>query len=158
MSQVDLSKLADSPLFKGIEGKEIELLSSLFTQSQIPAEKTIFIENMPGESLYIIMQGSVKISQMLAEVNEQEVMTLGAGDTFGEMAVIDEGSRTVTAQITEDALLYSLNRNNFNKLVSDNPQLALQLTLNIVKIFNMRIRSAKEDYRTMLIASLSRKG
>ena len=89
MSQVDLSKLADSPLFKGIEGKEIELLSSLFTQSQIPAEKTIFIENMPGESLYIIMQGSVKISQMLAEVNEQEVMTLGAGDTFGEMAVID---------------------------------------------------------------------
>ena len=64
----------------------------------------------------------------------------------------------MTAQITEDALLYSLNRNNFNKLVSDNPQLALQLTLNIVKIFNMRIRSAKEDYRTMLIASLSRKG
>ena len=157
MSQVDLSKLADSPLFKGIEGKEIELLSSLFTQSQIPAGKTIFIENMPGESLYIIMQGSVKISQMLAEVNEQEVMTLGTGDTFGEMAVIDEGSRTVTAQITEDALFYSLNRNNFNKLVSDNPQLALQLTLNIVKIFNARIRSAKEDYRTMLIASLSRK-
>ena len=157
MSQVDLSKFADSQLFKGIGGKELKLLSSIFTQSQVAEGKTLFIENMPGEALYIVVQGSVKISQMLAEVKEQELMTLGAGDVFGELAVIDDGNRTVTAQITEDALLYSLNRDNFNTLMCDEPQLALQLTLNIVKIFSARIRSAKEDYRTMLVASLSNK-
>jgi len=99
MSQVDLSEFAESQLFKGIEGKELKLLSSIFTQSQVAEGKTLFIENMPGEALYIIVQGSVKISQMLAEVKEQELMTLGAGDVFGELAVIDDGNRTVTAQI-----------------------------------------------------------
>jgi len=158
MSQVNFSELTDSLLFKGIATKEIEYLSSIFTLSQVPEGKTVFIENMPGESLYLIKQGTVQISQMLAEVDEQDLVTLGAGDLFGEMAVIDGGNRTVTAKITKNAVLYSLNRKDFNTLVSENPRLGLQLTLNIVRIFSAKIRSTKKDYRTMLTASLARQG
>ena len=157
MSQVDLSKIADSPLFKGIAKKELELLSTIFTRSQVPEGKTVFIENMPGEALYLVVQGTVNISQMLAEVDEQGLITLGVGDVFGEMAVIDGGARSATARITKNAVLYSLNRNNFNALVSEKPRLGLQLTLNIVRIFSAKIRSAKKDYRAMLTASLPRK-
>lgn len=158
MSQENFSKLTDSLLFKGMATKEIEYLRSLFTLSQVPEGKTVFIENMPGESLYLIKQGMVQISQMLAEVDEQDMVALGAGDVFGEMAVIDGGNRRVTARITKDAVLYSLNRKNFNTLVSEKPRLGLQLTLNIVRIFSARIRSATKDYRTMLTASLARQG
>ncbi|MDX2481602.1 MAG: cyclic nucleotide-binding domain-containing protein [Desulfuromusa sp.] len=158
MSQENFSKLTDSLLFKGMATKEIEYLRSLFTLSQVPQGKTVFIENMPGESLYLIKQGMVQISQMLAEVDEQDMVALGAGDVFGEMAVIDGGNRRVTARITKDAVLYSLNRKNFNTLVSEKPRLGLQLTLNIVRIFSARIRSATKDYRSMLTASLARQG
>ncbi|MFK5927434.1 MAG: cyclic nucleotide-binding domain-containing protein [Desulfuromusa sp.] len=157
MSPVDFSDLTNSPLFKGMATKEIEYLSSIFTMSQIPEGKTVFIENMPGESLYLIKQGTVKISQMLAEVDEQDLMTLDAGDLFGEMAVIDGGNRSVTARIAKNAILYSLNRKDFNALVSEKTRLGLQLTLNIVRIFSARMRHAKKDYRTMLTASLARK-
>ena len=156
MSQINFSKLDDSLLFKGMAAREIEYLSSIFTLSQIREGKTVFIENMPGESLYLIKQGTVQISQMLAEVNEQELLTLGAGDIFGEMAVIDGGERSATARITKNTILYSLSRKDFNSLVSEQPRLGLQLTLNIVRIFSARIRSAKDDYRAMLIASLNR--
>jgi len=154
MSKVNFSKQSDSPLFKDLADKEIESLSSIFTCSQVPEGKTVFIENMPGEALYLIAQGTVQISQMLAEVDEQELTTLEAGDIFGEMAVIDGESRLVTARITKDATLYSLNRKNFTKLTSENPRLGQQLTLNIARIFSAKIRSAKKDYRALLTASL----
>ncbi len=154
MSQVDFSQQSDSPLFKDLANKDIEYLSSVFTCSQVAEGKTVFIENMPGEALYLIGQGTVQISQMLAEVDEQELTTLGVGDIFGEMSVIDGESRLVTARITADATLYSLNRKNFTKLTSENPRLGQQLTLNIARIFSAKIRRAKKDYRTMLTASL----
>ncbi len=156
MSQVDFSGLEKSPLFKGMATKEVEYLNSIFKLIQVPAGKTVFIENMPGESLYLVKQGAVKISQMLAEVDEQDLISLGAGDVFGEMAIIDGGDRSATARIAKNAVLYSLSREDFNILVSEKPRLGLQLTLNIVRIFSGRIRSAKNAYRTMLTASLPR--
>ena len=158
MSHVDSSKLLSSPLFTGLARQEIEYLCSIFTWTQISKGKTVFIENMPGESLYIINQGAVQISQMLAEVEEQTLISLEPGDVFGEMAVIDGGSRLATARIVEDAVLYSLNRKSFNTLASEKPRLGLQLTLNIVRIFSGKIRGAKKDYCTMLSDSLPRKG
>ena len=157
MSQVNFTDLTSSPVFAGMAATEIGYLSSIFTINQLQAGKTVFVENMPGESLYLIKQGRVKISQMLAEVDEVDLITLGTGDVFGEMAVIDGGHRVVRASIEKDAILYCLNRKSFNALVSEKPRLGLQLTLNIVRIFSARIRHAKNDYRTMLTASLARK-
>ena len=156
MSQVKLTDLKSSPLFVGMAEKEIEYLSAIFTPNQIPEGRTVFIENMPGESLYLVKQGTVQISQMLAEVDEQDMIALGAGDVFGEMAVIDGGNRSATARIVKNAVLYSFNRKTFNTLVSEKPRLGLQLTLNIVRIFSARIRSAKKDYQAMLTVSLNR--
>lgn len=156
MSQVNFSDLKSSSLFHGMAAKEIEYLSSIFTPNQIPEGRTVFIENMPGESLYLVKQGNVQISQMLAEVDEQNLVLLGAGDVFGEMAVIDGGNRSATARIVKNTVLYSLNRKAFNTLVSEKPRLGLQLTLNIVRVFSDRIRSAKKNYQAMLTASLNR--
>jgi len=157
MSQVNFTGLTSCPLFAGMAAKEIEYLSSIFTVIQLQEGKTVFVENMPGESLYLVRQGSVKISQMLAEVDEVDLMTLGTGDVFGEMAVIDGGHRVTRASIEKNAILYCLNRRNFNTLISEKTGLGLQLTLNIVRIFSARIRNAKKDYRTMLAVSLARK-
>ena len=153
---MNFSDLKNSPLFNGMAVKEIEYLSSIFTPNQIPEGRTVFIENMPGESLYLVKQGTVQISQMLAEVDEQDMIALGAGDVFGEMAVIDGGNRSATARIVKNAVLYSLNRKTFNTLVSENPRLGLQLTLNISRIFSERIRNVKRDYHKMLTVSLGR--
>ncbi len=156
MSRVDFSDLAGSHLFKGMATKEIEYLGSIFNQVKVAEGKTVFIENMPGESLYLVHQGAVQISQLLAEVDENNLIVLGSGDVFGEMAVIDGGNRSVTARASKNTLLYSFKRQDFNRLVSEKPRLGLQLTLNIVRIFSAKIRSAKKEYRAMLLTSLNR--
>lgn len=157
MSPVDFSDLSTSPLFKGLAAKEIQNLSSVFTVKNIAEGKTVFIENMAGETLYLIKSGTVQISQMLAETDEQTMAVLGAGDIFGELAIIDEGPRASTARIAEDAVLYCLERKVFNALTGEKPRLGLQIALNIMKVFTSKMRKAKKDYRTMLLTTLSRK-
>lgn len=156
MSEVSLSDLQESSLFKGLSEAEIKALEKIFTPRRIAEGKTIFIENMPGESLYLIKQGTVKISRMLAEGDEQVLIVLGAEDVFGEMAVLDGGKRSATARIAEEAILYGLSRSDFEKLGQQNPRLGLKFALNIIRIFSGRIRNSQKDYRTMLLASLNR--
>ena len=156
MSEIDLSSLHDSPLFFGMSGSEIKHLEGIFSARTIPEGKTIFIENMPGESLYLIKQGTVKISRMLAEGEEQVLIVLGPDEVFGEMAVLDGGKRSATARIAEDAILFGLTRTDFERLAEQNPKLGLKLTLNIVRIFSGRVRDSQKDYRAMLLASLNK--
>ncbi len=157
MSQVCLDGLADSPLFKGMNKDDIGNLEKIFSVRRIAEGKTIFIENMPGESLYLIKQGTVRISRMLAEGDEQVLIVLGPDDVFGEMAVLDGGKRSATARIAEDAVLYGLTRKDFETLAHADPKLGLAFALNIVRIFSSRVRNSQKDYRAMLLASLNRK-
>lgn len=157
MSTVNLGDLKDSPLFKGLATKEIEFLSGFFSAHQVPEGKTVFVENMPGESLYLVKKGTIRISQMLCENDEQILVVLGAGDLFGELAVIDSDVRMTSARVAEDAVLYGLKRKSFMTLASENPRLGMQLTLNIARTLSSKMRTAKKDYRTMLTALTQRK-
>jgi len=158
VSQSDLLQLKDSPIFQGMAAREIEFLDSVFTLNLVAEGKTIFIENMPGEALYLIGEGTVQVSQMLAEADEKSLLLLGSGDVFGEMAVIDGGKRVASARVIKKTQLYSLSRKDFNSMVREKPRLGVQLTLNIARIFSKRVRQAKNDYHKMLTYSLNRQG
>lgn len=157
MGKASLKNMTNSPLFSGLTADEISSLEDLFQVQHLDSGKTIFIENMLGEFLYLIKKGSVAISQMLGEIDEQVLVVLGSGETFGELALIDESVRATTARVVDDAVLYMLSRDSFMQLVASHPQLGMGLTLNIFRAFSQRMRQAKLDYRNMLIASLERK-
>lgn len=150
MARVDLSSLAESPLFKSLKEPELNYLAEFFQACEIESGKTVFVENMPGEALYLIRSGKVKVSLMQHEADEQNLVTLNPGDVFGELALIDGNLRVTSARVAEQALLYSLSRKNFLKLAAEKPRLGIQLTLNIAKLLSFRLRQAKKDYRTML--------
>jgi CRP-like cAMP-binding protein len=115
---------------------------------------TVFIENMPGESLFVIRTGSVRVSRMFAEGDEKYLVVLGPGDIFGEMAIIDGMPRSATARVAQDAELISLRKKDFESLCQSDPALCLKLVVNIVRGFNKRTREANDEYRDMLTWSL----
>ncbi len=156
MASVDLEKLKDSRLFAEMSDSEIDLLTKVFQEKKMPAGTTVFIENMPGESLYLVRRGTVQISKMIAEGDEQTLVVLGAEDSFGEMAVLDGAPRSATARVLEDATLLSIKRGDFEDLCEKKPALALKLMRNIIRIFSQRIRENNEEYRAMLIWSRDR--
>ena len=156
MNKINLGVLRGSALFTDMTDAEIASLAELFSEKKMPAGKTVFLENMPGESLYLVKEGTIRVSKMLAEGDEQTLVVLGAEDTFGEMAVLDGAPRSATARVIEDAHLLSVSKNDFDELCGSYPALGLKLMRNIIRIFSRRIRESNEEYREMLIWSLGR--
>lgn len=100
--------------------------SEVFTR-EYPKDTMIFAETMPGQELYIIQKGSVKITKI---VNDNEVLlaVLKAGDIFGEMSLIENKPRSASAIAFEESVLLAVNQENFERMVQSQPQIIARLT------------------------------
>lgn len=92
-----------------------------------PKNTMIFSESQPGQELYIIQKGSVKITKI---VNNNEVLlaVLKPGDIFGEMSLLENKPRSASAIAFEDATLLAVNKANFQGMVTKQPQIITRLT------------------------------
>ena len=98
----------------------------VFTRTY-PKDTMIFAEAMPGRELYIIQKGSVKITKIINE-NEVLLAVLKPGDIFGEMALIENKPRSASAIAYEDSVLLAVNKENFARMVTSQPQIIARLT------------------------------
>ncbi len=158
MKNIALDEFRGSSLFKDMSNDELSLLARLFHEKNMEEGTTVFIENMPGESLYLIGQGTIKISKMIAEGDEKTLVILGPEDVFGEMAILDGAPRSATARVMEKAQLLSIKKSDFDKLCEANPRLGIKLMRNIIRLFSRRIRENNDEYKEMLIWALAKQG
>jgi CRP-like cAMP-binding protein len=152
----DFSSIKNSTMLQGLSDQELGQLAGFCEMREMAEGTTVFIENMPGESLFLVKKGTIRVSRMFAEGDEQTLVVLGPEDIFGEMAVIDGLPRSATARVAENAELISLNRKSLEQLCRDDATLALKLVKNIVKVFSQRVREVNEEYRDMLIWSMQK--
>lgn len=150
----EFSNIKGSHMLRDISDADLKMLAEVCEKRQMGEGTTIFIENMPGEALFLISKGIVRISKMFAEGDEKTLVVLGPEDIFGEMAIIDGLSRSATARVAEDAELISLKKKDFEKLCQKESALALRLVVNIVRVFSKRTREANDEYRDMLTWSI----
>ncbi|MCL2070426.1 MAG: cyclic nucleotide-binding domain-containing protein [Treponema sp.] len=87
----------------------------------------IFAEGEPGDEVFIIQWGSVKITKIV-DNNEVVLAILNAGDIFGEMALLDDRPRLASAVAYSDTNLVTLNKANFEKIIYNQPQLIAKVT------------------------------
>jgi CRP-like cAMP-binding protein len=92
-----------------------------------PRDSMIFSEGEQGEELYIIQKGSVKIAKIV-DNNEVLLAVLKTGDIFGEMALLEAKPRAASAVAYEDCVVLAVNRANFERMISSQPQIIVRLT------------------------------
>ena len=146
----------NSRLLQDLSDQDLDELATYCEMRTMNEGTTVFIENMPGESLFLITKGSIRISKMFAEGDEKTLVVLGPEDVFGEMAVIDGLPRSATARVAENAELISFKKKDLERLGSEDATLALKVVSNIVKVFSQRVRESSEEYRDMLIWSMQK--
>jgi CRP-like cAMP-binding protein len=105
----------------------------------------IFSENEPGNELYIIQSGKVKITKIV----EDEVLlaVLKSGDIFGEMAILDNRPRSASAITFGQVSLLSINKSNFEGMVQAQPQLATRL----IQLLSERLWTAYRQLENLMI-------
>src|SRR5205085_11108030 len=102
------------PLFQGLDDKHIDTLSRTFTDRTFSAGQDITSEGGGGVGFFIIEDGEAVVS-----VSGEERRTLGSGDYFGEVALIDEGSRSATSKAKTDVKCYGLTPWQLRPLVEE---------------------------------------
>ncbi len=125
---------------------EAPQVSQSALQREYPGDKMIFSEHEPGEDLYIIQQGKVKITKV---INNQEVLlaVLQQGDIFGEMALLENKPRNASAIAYGDAVLLGVNKQNFESMVVAKPQLATKL----IQLLGERIWTAYKQLENLML-------
>lgn len=106
--------------------------------SVVPSGKIIFSEGDPGDVMYIIIEGEVEISKRTSLETSKTLITLKAGDIFGEMAVIEKKPRSATAIATKQSRLLSMDESLFFPMIEKNPDFAVK----IVRVLSERVRRA----------------
>ena len=150
METIDLLK--KNLLFKGCTQEDFELLEGLFQERQVKQNMTIFSEKMPGEALYIIKSGDVRITIKAGDGEEAGLLQLGPGDFFGEIALIQESSRAVTARAETAVEVVMLTRKDFLALMDLDPRVASKVTLSIARLLAMRVKAYSSKLRELLLS------
>lgn len=124
MDHPSAADLAAVPLLSDLSPAELGVLGQRFEVERFDAGDAIVAEGRSGDAFYLLAAGAVSVA-----VDGQEVRTLGPGDHFGEIAVLDEGRRTATVTARESVTVWSLSGTSFRLLQSEHPDVAEALEL-----------------------------
>jgi CRP-like cAMP-binding protein len=119
--------LATIPLLSGLDPAELGRLADVTNKRSYPKGSVIVFEEDPGDALYLIREGSVKVVLIGPDGREVILGVLAVGEHFGELSLIDDQPRSAHVIAMEDTSLLVLRRDDFRRRVEENPTLAWAL-------------------------------
>jgi CRP-like cAMP-binding protein len=115
----------------------------------VKQDQVIFCEYEPGDRFYLIQSGRIKIVKVFGDI-EKILDVLQPGEFFGEMAILENAPRSATAIAVDDCVLLEFNKNNFESLMTGNPQIASKL----LKTFIKRIHDQKRRFMILTLPDI----
>lgn len=154
----DILLLQETDLFKNLTSGQIQTLLSICRKVKFPENEIIMREGEMGDSLYIILEGTVEVikSLVISDINEDDDREVVKNKVFtridekshavfGEIALLEECKRTATIRANTDCILYEIRKDDFLQLVELNNPLGCRILLNLARIVSARLRKADED-------------
>jgi len=112
-------QLAEVPLFAGLSGADLRQVGSLATRVNVPAGAKLAHQGKAGREFLVVLDGTVDVV-----IDDEVVATCGAGEFFGEIALLEHGTRTATVVATTDCVVDVINQAEFATLLADHPGIA----------------------------------
>ena len=117
--------LRHMPFFHAFSEPELDKVTNQFTEHHLNRGQLIFAENATGDSCFLVTRGAVEIS-MQTEQGKRRLAVFGPGRMFGEMCLLDGGTRGASCTVRETAVVLQLSAQAFNSLLESNSSLALK--------------------------------
>jgi protein phosphatase len=129
--------LGSVTLFEGLSSKELYQIEKLGKEVEFPKGKTIVTEGEDGVGFHLILEGKAKVL-----VGGRKRTTMGPGQWFGELSLIDRGPRTATVETETPVRTFSLLSWEFLPLVDKNPKIARKIMIEMCR----RLRAERADH------------
>jgi CRP-like cAMP-binding protein len=127
-------------LFSKISGEDLSRLAGIAEEVTFAQDELIFPEGEIGDTLYLIVDGSVMIHRQ-----EKEIKRLGAKEAFGEMAILDNEPRNASVTALTDVTCLKIDRQDFYELMSEKVEIAY----GIIRVLMSRLREANHKLSTL---------
>lgn len=131
-----LDLLRRIPLFSGFDRRRMERLGMLADEVDVPAGKVLMRQGESGSDMMIVVRGSVAVERDGSRLN-----TLGPGDFFGEIALVDGGPRTATITAEDPTTLLVISHRDFHSMMDEFPEVAAQ----VMNALANRVRHLEPD-------------
>ena len=149
-----LARLRGTPLFAELDDDALRRIADRCRTETVAADTVLFHEGDAGDRLYLIAEGAVRISRQIPGSGEEALTVLRPGQVFGEMAVFDRTERSTDAIAQEACVLLTLQRDDLETLLRDDPALARIVLWAFVRILSGRLRATNESLRSFLAMSM----
>ncbi len=157
--------LRSVPLFADLEEGELERFSHVAVPRSFPAGTRVFHEGDSSDACYIVSEGSFRVTREHSDGRAITLATLGPGEIFGELAMLDGDKRSASAESITDGTLLALPANDVRSLLARNPEIALKLVAGLVRRLRAaNARLSRQSFQTVpsrvagILLQLSRDG
>ncbi len=120
-------QIKQSALFKGIAITDLEALAQVMKRQTFPLGTTLFKKGDPGNCLYIILAGQVRIYTEDTQKQEFTLMNYGPGQVFGDFSILDQEPRSASAAVIESLEVMTLTRDDFMAFLPKHPAVGLAM-------------------------------
>lgn len=139
------------PLLSGLSEKQMEWLRSRLYTTVFAANQDMMITGTPGDKVYIILSGTVKVYIPQTDGEEVIVAILGPGDPVGEISMLDQGGRSASVITIEETQVLWMSQENFKEALLTMPVMAQ----NLIRILSNRLRNSTNNIQALAALDVS---
>jgi len=147
---VDDDVVRHTALFAALDADAAQALRASMTPLRVPRGETVFAEGEPGDRLFVVVEGKVKLGQTSADGRENLLAVLGPGEMFGELSLFDPGERTSTATALTDVMLLGLGQRDLRPWLTGRPEVAAEL----LQALAQRLRRTNEAMSDLVFSDV----
>ena len=151
---MDIALLKQAAIFADLDEGELQRVAEVCREQKFQGAETVFKEGEPGNRLYIIAEGEVRISRNIPGSGEEALAVLKKGSVFGEMAILDRSERSTDAIANADTVLLTISRSDFELLMDFNRDIAYKVLWAVVRLLSSRLRTTNDNLRSFLAMSM----
>ena len=151
---MNLNLLKQAAVFQDLDDGELARVAEVCREQNFAAGQHIFKEGEPGNRLYIISEGEVRISRTIPGSGEEALTVLKSGSCFGEMSIFDRSERSTDAIANASCTLITIARPDFELLLDFNRDIAYKVLWSVVRMLSARLRVTNDNLRSFLAMSM----
>lgn len=139
MSNGLFQQILQTPLFEGLSELESAVLFGIADQQQVRQGTTLCSEGEPGDSLYVLLEGTVEILKKDASGAQKTLAKLSRGAVIGEMSLLSEAPRSASVLAVTDLKLMRIPCSRFHRLLAEDSVPALKVVRNLAQVLSKRL-------------------
>ena len=147
---MDDDVVRQAPLFAALDEEAAQALRSTMTRVEVPRGETIFHEGDPGDRLYVIVEGKIKLGRASGDGRENLLAILGPGEMFGELSLFDPGPRNAAGTAVADTVLLGVGSDDLDQWLRGRPEVARHL----LRALASRLRRTNEALADLVFSDV----